>query len=174
MEKANQLKIAILGPESTGKSILAKELARHFGVAYIPEFARFFLRKNPSYTFDDVTYISKQQFDSIENYHLPVVIADTELIVTKIWQQYKYGKVDKWIEDHISKQSFDIYLLMDIDLEWTFDPLRENPSIAEREEIFELYKKELDANKSNYHIISGKDIQRTKNALTAIKKYTEK
>jgi nicotinamide riboside kinase len=174
MEKTNQLRIAITGPESTGKSSLAKMLTKHYKMAYIPEYARFFLRTKQSYTFEDVTYIAKQQFDSINYYDSPILIADTELIVTKIWQQYKYQKVDPWIEKHIKKQHFDIYLLMDIDMEWTFDPLRENPSISERKDLLNLYKKELQSQEFNYELISGQGKNRLNNALAAIKKYSKK
>tara|TARA_R110002049_G_scaffold163790_1_gene329765 strand:- start:82 stop:606 length:525 start_codon:yes stop_codon:yes gene_type:complete len=173
MEKANQLRIAIIGPESTGKSEIAKELAHYFGIDFIAEYARNYLSGKEAYTFDDVTTIAQEQFRQIEEYKLPILIADTELIVTKIWQQYKYGKVSGWIEKHIKKQNFDIYLLMDIDLEWTFDALRENPSQSEREELLALYKSELDHQGFNYQLISGDYSQRTKNALEAIKKTTK-
>ena len=36
-------KIAITGPESTGKSTLAEKLARHFNVDFIPEYSRTYL-----------------------------------------------------------------------------------------------------------------------------------
>ncbi len=173
MEKENQLRIAILGPESTGKSKIAKELTKHFKVAYIPEYARFFLRTKQTYTFDDVTYIAKQQYESINYYESSILIADTELIVTKIWQLFKYKKVDPWIEKHIKKQHFDVYLLMDIDLEWTFDPLRENPSLAERRDLLNMYESELQNQGFNYQIISGQETERLNNALAAIKNYTK-
>lgn len=174
MEKANQLRIAILGPESTGKSEMAKELANYFGVDYMTEYAREYLFEKVGYTFDDVTTIAKGQFNKIEKCNLPVLISDTELIVTKIWQQYKFGKTNNWIDVHIKKQNFDMYLLMDIDLEWTFDHLRENPSLKERKELLALYKEELEYQKFNYQLISGKDTERIKNALEAIKKFTKR
>ncbi len=173
MEKTNQLRIAILGPESTGKSILSKELTNHFKVAYIPEYARFFLKTKQSYTFGDVTHIAKQQFQSINHYESSILIADTELIVTKIWQEYKYQKVDPWIEKHIKKQHFDLYLLMDIDLEWTFDPLRENPSLSDRKDLLNMYEGELQNQGFNYQLISGQGTERLNNALAAIKNYTK-
>lgn len=174
MEKADQLRIAIIGPESTGKSEIAKELAHHFEVDFIKEYAREHLSGKDAYSFDDVTTIAQEQFKQIEKCLHPILVADTELIVTKIWQQFKYEKVDPWIEEHIKKQHFDIYLLMDIDLEWTFDPMRENPSLKERKELLAHYQNELEHQGFNYQLISGKDIQRTKNALEVIKKLTKR
>ena len=171
MENTTDLKIAILGPESTGKSELANVLAKHFGVTFIPEYARTFLAQKSNYNFVDVTTIAKHQFELIQNHSQRPLIADTELIVTKIWQLFKYGKVDAWIEDHIHQQNFDLYLLMDTDLEWTSDDLRENPSLDERQELFNLYEKELQKRNFNYWIISGEGYARISNALLAIKNF---
>jgi len=172
MENTTDLKIAILGPESTGKSELANALANHYGVTFIPEYARTFLAQKSNYNYADVTTIAKHQFKLIQNHTPRPLIADTELIVTKIWQLYKYGEVDAWIEDHIHQQNFDLYLLMDIDLEWTLDDLRENPSLDERQELFDLYKKELQKRKLNYSMISGEGNTRLSNALLAIKNFS--
>jgi NadR type nicotinamide-nucleotide adenylyltransferase len=171
MEKTTELKIAILGPESTGKSNLAEKLADHFGVSYVPEYAREYLTELDLYGASDVLKIAKKQLNLIQTHKERPLIADTELIVTKIWQHFKYGKVDTWIEENIANQEFDIYLLMDTDLEWTSDELRENPSLDERQELFDLYEKELQNRNFNYSIISGKGSQRLSNALFAIKNF---
>jgi NadR type nicotinamide-nucleotide adenylyltransferase len=169
MENTTDLKIAILGPESTGKSELANALANHFGVTFIPEYARVYLSDSNHYDSSDVLNIAKKQLELIQNQKQRPLIADTELIVTKIWQLFKYGQVDSWIEENIANQEFDLYLLMNTDLEWTSDDLRENPSLDERQELFDLYEKELRQRNFNYSIISGEGNTRISNALLAIK-----
>lgn len=169
MEKANQLKIAIVGPESTGKSEMSKALSELFGVYFTKEYAREYLIDSIEYNQSDVLKIAKEQFRLIQSNHEPIVIADTELIVTKIWQKFKYNNVDQWIENHILKQEFDLYLLMNIDLEWKNDPLRENPSKKEREELLKMYQNQLTQYKFNFHLVSGKGQKRLQNALNAIK-----
>lgn len=169
MENTTDLKIAILGPESTGKSELANALANHYGVTFIPEYARTFLAQKSNYNYADVTTIAKHQFRLIQTHTPRPLIADTELIVTKIWQLFKYGQVDSWIEENIANQEFDLYLLMNTDLEWTSDDLRENPSLDERQELFDLYEKELRQRNFIYSIISGEGNTRISNALLAIK-----
>ena len=39
------IKITLYGPESTGKTTLAKQLAEHYQTVWTPEFARDFLQE---------------------------------------------------------------------------------------------------------------------------------
>jgi Predicted ATPase/kinase involved in NAD metabolism len=169
------IKIAILGPESTGKSTLSKELSEYFHIDFVPEYSREYLSKlNRKYTFDDVTEIAKKQNQMIlekARHAGKYLISDTEMIVCKIWTEYVYGKTSTFIENAVSEQFFDIYLLCNIDLKWENDPLRENPKLEERESIFKLYINELQRLKANYHIISGEGANRFHNALSHIEKF---
>ena len=59
-------KIAITGPESTGKSTLAEKLAKHFEVDFIPEYSRTYLENfEGHYTENDVVEIAKVQYNLI-------------------------------------------------------------------------------------------------------------
>ena len=167
------LKIAILGPESTGKSTLASQLAEHFGTDYVPEYAREYLKDFKGlYKIDDVIKIAigqQQWIDNAEANNPKILIADTEMIVNKIWCEYVFHSVPQGINSLVENQDFDLYLLCDIDLEWTYDPLRENPDLGERKTIFAMYESELKRLKANYCIINGQDQQRLQNAIDAIK-----
>jgi len=62
-------KIVVVGPESTGKSTLCKQLAAHFQTRWCPEFARQYLLKHGmNYTYDDLLTIAKGQIDLEEEY----------------------------------------------------------------------------------------------------------
>jgi NadR type nicotinamide-nucleotide adenylyltransferase len=164
------LKIAITGTESTGKSTLSKALATHYATVFVPEYARAYLEKLPrKYNYDDILEIAKAQKEE-ENKLLPLanglLIADTELLVTKIWCEQVYGKCHTWIIDQLANQHYDLYLLTDIDLPWEYDPLREHPHL--REHLFDCYLKEIMNRKWNFRLISGNYEQRTKNAIQAI------
>lgn len=160
-------RIAITGPESTGKSSLAKELAEHFQCGWVPEFAREYLRKaGKAYKYADILSIAKGQKKLEEKLAKDAsgfLFCDTELTVTKIWCEFKYGKVHPWITENLDKQNYSHYLLMDIDLPWQPDPLREHPE--KRKELFELYVAELQSRKRPFEIVSGNGKQRFNHAI---------
>ena len=175
-------KIAITGPESTGKSTLAEKLAHHYKTDFIPEYSRTYLENfTGQYTEDDVVEIAKGQYNLIleEEKKLSVktqqatsiLIADTEIVVCKIWVEYVFKHSNKVIDEILKQQNFDLYLLCDIDLPWVYDPLRENPNIEERKELFEIYKNTLEHMKVPFEIVSGDDEVRVNNAIKIIEKY---
>jgi NadR type nicotinamide-nucleotide adenylyltransferase len=167
------IKIAITGPESTGKSMLAQLLADHYRTVWVPEFARvYLLQLERPYNYADILKIAKGQKKSekaLEKIARKIMFSDTELLVTKIWCDVKYGKCHQWILDSIEKQAYDLYLLCDIDLPWEPDPLREHPD--SRKELFDLYQKELVQRKLNYRVVSGMDDVRLKNALGFVEEF---
>ena len=168
-------KIAITGPESTGKSTLAEKLARHFNVGFIPEYSRTYLENfEGQYTENDVVEIAKGQYNLIleeEKKNPEILIADTETIVCKIWVEYVFKHSNETIDEILKKQDFDLYLLCDIDLPWVYDPLRENPNIEERKELFDIYKNTLTKMNVPFEIVSGDDEERVNNAINIINKY---
>ena len=165
--------IVITGPESTGKSTLAGQLAAYFNTQWVPEFARTYIGKlNKPYSENDLLEIAKGQLEqeekTINNSELPVFL-DTSLEVIKIWSEYKYGRCHPWILEKYIKQKHDLYLLCVPDIPWQFDPQRENPS--EREEIFNLYHQELKEQNTNFVLVSGLKEKRLKNALQYVEPY---
>jgi NadR type nicotinamide-nucleotide adenylyltransferase len=166
------IRVAIVGPESTGKSTLAEQLARHYHTVFVPEYARQYLDeiKRP-YTIEDIIAISKKQVE-LEDELTPkankILICDTNLLVTKIWAEHKYGKCPTWIEAQYKQRHYNLYLLCNIDTPWQPDPQREHPHL--REELFAIYKTELDKQAVPYSIIKGLGDARLKNAVAAIDK----
>ena len=164
------IKIAITGPESTGKSMISEQLANHYCTVWIPEFARYYLKKiDQPYDYDDILEIAKGQVKSEEalmKLANKVIFSDTELLVTKIWCEIKYQKCHPWIIQNFEKQDYDLYLLMNTDLPWQYDPLREHPEMLE--ELFRIYKNELEKHHLNYRIVSGIGGERLKNAIAFV------
>ncbi|MFY0608209.1 MAG: ATP-binding protein [Cyclobacteriaceae bacterium] len=150
-------RIAIIGPESTGKSEICQHLARIYETEWVPEYARFYLdRLGRDYEFDDLAEIAKGQMaweDDKADYARNYLFCDTNLIVMKIWSQHKYGKTDPWIVEELQKREYDFYLLGNIDLIWRPDPQREHPKM--RKYFFEIYEQYLIDNKLPYGIVSG-------------------
>ncbi|MCS7004622.1 MAG: ATP-binding protein [Cytophagales bacterium] len=168
-------KIAITGPESTGKTTLAQALAQHYQTVWVPEYAREYLENLPrKYNYDDILIIAQRQLQKEQELLLKAnryLFVDTELLVTKIWCEHVFGKCHQWIIDHLHKQKYDLYLLCNIDLPWTFDPLREHPHL--REYLFKWYLREIKSFQWNFAIINGFDIQeRTAQAIKHIESLT--
>lgn len=166
-------KIAITGPESTGKSLLAEQLAHHFNTVWVPEYAREYLENlNRSYRESDIIKIAKGQLNK-EQSKLKLakgfLFCDTELIVTKIWSEVKYNRCDPWILKTIGEHRYDLYLLCDIDLPWDPDPLREHPD--KRKFLFDLYHMELINRKVPFYIVNGEGKTRLSNAVSFVEKH---
>lgn len=155
-------RIVITGPESTGKTTLAKQLAAHFKTSFVPEYARYYLSNlGRPYQEDDLLEIAKGQLEwqNDPQYHGPTVqICDTGFLVLKIWSEYKYGQCHPWILQQYYDHQPDLYLLCDIDLPWQFDPLRENPN--ERVTLMNIYRKELENSGCQFVEISGQEEER--------------
>lgn len=153
-------KVGIIGPESTGKSTLAQSLAEQFGGIYIKEYARTYVENlNRAYTYKDVEAIARHQIeeldkrqktDALKDKRLMPIFFDTELIVTKVWFEVKYGSCPVWLEEAIARYPMDFYILCYPDIEWKPDPVRENPAI--REELFARYLQEVKKTGVPYYI----------------------
>ena len=166
-------KIAIVGPESTGKSTISEQLARYYKTVWVPEYARGYCEKltAPCSWQDEVNMFYGQL--ELENALLPgankILICDTTFITVKIWSDYTFGKSPQEVLDDLPNHPYDFYLLMDIDLPWQEDPLRDFPHL--REYFMEVWHNELKSLDATYVTISGTENQRLRNAISAIDEF---
>ncbi len=163
------LKVALIGPESTGKTSLALFLAKALNGLYITEFARTYIEKlDRPYRYEDLEEIAKTQFEQVTQSSNFIQIIDTELTVIKIWSEVKFAQCSEFILDKINEQKIDLYLLCKPDIPWVYDEQREDPT--NREVLFERYLKEAENQKLNYQIVSGSFDEREKFSLSLIQK----
>lgn len=162
--------ISIVGPESTGKTELAKSLASHYKTHWVPEFAREYLNElGRPYSFNDLSEIAKGQAQAqneAQKRSKDLVVFDTDLLVVKVWSEFKYGKLDPFVAALLSLQRSDIYILTYFDIPYEEDPLRENPN--QRPELFDIYKKELDEMGTDYIVVRGDRQERLDAAISKI------
>jgi NadR type nicotinamide-nucleotide adenylyltransferase len=167
-------RILILGPESTGKSTLAEDLANHFGEPWVPEFAREFLEQiNRPYQFEDLVEIGKGQLaleDGLAEKAKKFLFCDTDLRVIHIWSEHRFGKTDQWVLDEIARRKYDLILLTDTDLPWTPDPLREYPELEMRQYFFKKYLQLAQKSGFPFLIVSGDQQTRLLMAINEINK----
>lgn len=165
-------KIAIIGPEASGKSTLSQKLANYFQEPWVREYAReFLMEKNGNYEKKDLLQIAKGQ-KLAEREALKTakqfLFCDTTLLVIQVWSEFKYGDCDPLIINKYKAEDYNLHLLLQPDLKYENDPLRENPSIEEREKLFEIYRLKLKNSKANFAIIRGHGDERLKNSLKVL------
>ena len=174
MEKTikNDIKrIVIVGPESTGKTLLCQQLSNHYNTVYVPEYARTYFENHDidAYTASDLAVIAKKQLE-LEKEYLPkanrFLFCDTSLITIKIWSTHKFNKVPTYISKSIKDNDYDLSLITNNDLPWVADPQRRNENL--REHLFKQNKHELQKLNVDYKIIKGVGEDRLKNAIKFI------
>ena len=174
-QKSNCIKIVLFGPESTGKSSLAKFLASHYKTYYVDEFARQYLQEK----WDKSGKVCEKQdlipiaVGQIKNENIlskkakRILFCDTDLLTTAVYSRlYFDGFCDAKLDKFSKYNYYDLYLLMDIDIEWVKDDLRDRPN--QRAELFNMFKDELIENNKNYMIVSGNFEKRKKTSIEFI------
>jgi NadR type nicotinamide-nucleotide adenylyltransferase len=180
-------KIAVVGPESTGKTTLCEQLASHYLTSWCPEFAREYLLKHGmNYEYDDLLTIAKGQIVMEEGYvssmangqwsksrlentdHHSLLFIDTDMYVMKVWCEFVFGKCHPWILNQIAERKYDLYLLCNVDLPWIKDELREYPDLVTREKLYHIYKDCMINQSTSWVDISGNFDERLQKAIVAV------
>ena len=176
-QKANILKVVLFGPESTGKTTLSFQLAKHYNTVWAPEFARKYLQNkwnNERKTCEnsDLIPIAIGQMKSenkLAKKADKILICDTDLLETKVYSESYYGGiVDPDLDKYAQENKYDLYFLTYIDTLWAADDLRDKPN--ERQEMFNTFEKALIKYKRPYIILKGDKKSRLKTAIKAIDK----
>ena len=177
-------KIAIIGPESSGKSVLAQQLAVHFNEPLVKEYAREHLEKNGTfYEKVDLDFFAKKQRLQAEfdNYRKQIekenaalnnanqfLFCDTNTLSIKVWSLYKYGTCSHYLQTQTENSIYDKSLLLYPDLPYQDDPLREDQPLKNRLELFDLFEQELKKANATYSIIKGLEKDRLDNAIKSL------
>lgn len=184
-------KVAIIGPESTGKSTLCERLAQHYNALWCPEYAReYLLVHGMKYTYDDLLTIAKGQVEQEERYiqlasdngqpgagdmshsllhtHPSLLFIDTNMYVMKVWSDFVFGDRHPFILEQIDKRKYDLYLLCNVDLPWIADELREYPDFETRQRLYEIYYDIMMRQSVPWIEISGDSDQRFRIAIEAV------
>ena len=176
-ESSTCIKVVLFGPESTGKTTLSQQLARHYNSIWVPEYARKYLQKkwnNERKTCEpkDLLPIAIGQMkheNKLAKKTDSVLICDTDLLETKVYSEaYYLGTCDPILEKYAIKNTYDLYFLTYIDTPWEADDLRDKP--GEREAMFKAFKDALDKYSRPYVLLKGDKKTRLKTAINHIDK----
>ena len=174
---ANCLKIVFFGPESTGKTTLATELAAHFNTEWVPEYMRDYLQekwdeKGEKIGWEDLMPIARGQMASENNKAQKaskVLFCDTDLRELQVYSEYYHeGKCPSAIKEAVEANHYDMYFLTFVDTPWVADDLRDNPE--DRLGIFRIFERELKSKGLPYHVLRGDKAERLKNAIELTEK----
>lgn len=176
-EPSNCLKIVLFGPESTGKTTMAKKLAEHFCTKWAPEYMREYLQ--PKFEEnghicgkDDILPIAKGQMEQenkLAKSANKVLFCDTNLLELKVYSEiYFNGYCDEKLLKPALNNCYDLYFLTNIDVPWTPDDLRDKPN--DREKMFHIFETELIRHQKSYIVLSGDVESRMKTAIQATNK----
>jgi len=155
-KRIDQVKlICFYGPESTGKSSMAKRMAEIYKTEFVPEVSREIVNSN-DFTLDDIIRIGEAQTErvlqKVQNANR-FLFCDTDLITTQVYCRHYLKEVPAILYDLEKQVHYDVYFLFEVDVPWIADGLRDLGD--RRKEMFEVFKSELDQRKTKYHIVSG-------------------
>jgi len=174
-EPANCIKVVLFGPESTGKTTLSRQLARHYNSVWVREFARVYLQEKwnderKTCEPKDLLTIAEGQIRMENDYAKKtdsVLICDTDLLETKVYSEaYYLGTCDPILEKYALKNTYDLYFLTYIDTPWEADDLRDKPE--QREEMFLAFENALKKYKRSYVLLKGSKKDRLETAIKHI------
>ncbi|MBC3758218.1 ATP-binding protein [Hyunsoonleella sp. SJ7] len=176
-QSSDCIKVVLFGPESTGKTTLSRQLARHYNTVWVPEYAREYLQNkwnNERKTCEpkDLLPIAIGQIkleNELSQKTDTVLICDTDLLETKVYSEaYYLGSCDPFLEKYAIENTYDLYFLTYIDTPWEADDLRDKPN--HRAEMFEAFKAELLKQKRPFVLLKGDKKERLKTAISHIDK----
>ena len=180
-EPSNIIKIALFGPESTGKTTLSEQLARYYNTVWVPEYAREYLQKKwnderKTCEPKDLLPIAEGQMrleNNLAKKASKILICDTDLLETKVYSEaYYVGHCDPILERYALQNTYDLYFLTYIDIPWEQDDLRDKPK--ERERMFSYFKDTLEKYNRNFVILKGDKKARLRAAVEHIDKLLNK
>lgn len=165
-------KVCIVGPESTGKSTLAADLARHFNTLYAWEYARPHLDAQGGQCFEkDIPLIARGQMateDALEQQANRVLICDTDVLTTAIWSDMLFGRTPDFVRELADQRHYDLYLVADADVPWVQDGQRFFGDDKTRRAMVDRFIAELTARKRRFVRLQGDWPARFETARAAV------
>jgi NadR type nicotinamide-nucleotide adenylyltransferase len=172
-EMSDPLRIAVYGPESTGKTQLAEKLAAYFGAPLVAEYARERWDQQGALGLEDMLPVAREQWrreDAAAARADRLVICDTDALTTMLWSDLLYGACPDELRRVAEKRcrNYALYLLLDIDVPFTADPQRCFPEPADREKCMRIWRGALERRQLPLVEIRGGWAEREATAVAAV------
>ena len=169
--------IALLGAESTGKTVLAAALAGALAaparrVAVVPEYLREFCdRHGRTPRRQEQSQIAAEQTRRIEaaSQDHDIVIADTTAVMIAVYSEHVFGDASLYASALATHARYELTLLTALDLPWQADGLqRDGPHV--REPVDAAVRLALSGAGLGYSVISGSGSARLEAALAGVQR----
>ncbi len=150
-------RVAILGPESTGKTTLARRLADHYRTLWVPEYLRAWLdHRGLPVVPSDVHTAARGQVAT--EYALArrcnrLLVCDTDLWMSVVYAEYYFGAAPPWIVEAARAQRRDLTLVLEPDVPHVADVQREGPHV--RGVVLDRLLRRLTHEGVSFHRIRG-------------------
>jgi HTH-type transcriptional repressor of NAD biosynthesis genes len=164
-------KVAILGTESTGKSVLTEKLAQYFDTTFVPEMAREIIEETKKCTFSDLEEIANLHAKTIGKKMGDadkLLFLDTDINITKSYSRFLFNReliTEPGLEE---AGKSDLYLFLEPDCPFVQDGTRLDEK--ERNRLSLAHKEFLKSNNIDFISISGDWKNRFNSAVDIIKK----
>ncbi len=169
------LRVAVFGPESTGKTVLAARLAAHFGEPWAPEHVReYWARTGGRIGPEDLDALARGQMaveDAAAARARRVVFCDTELLTCTLWNDLLFpGACPPWVRAEAERRarSYALYLHCVDDLPFAPDPQRCFPGAEERSRAAGHWREALVGRALPRVDITGAGAERERRAVAAV------
>lgn len=163
--------VCFYGPESTGKTTMARELARRFHTGFVPEVAREIITDNTAFTARDIELTGKAQvertMDKVRSASR-ILFCDADLITTAIYSQHYLGMVPAGIASMEKMIAYDCYFLFDIDVPWVDDGVRDLGTLHDRQEMYDIFREALEVRQIPHVMVQGSWEERERIVLDTI------
>ena len=164
------VRVVVTGSESTGKTTLAEQLARHYRAELVTEFVReYAAARHGVIELRDHGPIAHGQM-AIEDAAVArgnsMVVQDTDLLSTVVYCEHYFGKCPAWIAEAARGRAPDLYVLCEIDVPWVADGIRDRGHM--REDMQRLFRDAVNESGSPVSAITGDRTERFERATEAI------
>jgi NadR type nicotinamide-nucleotide adenylyltransferase len=167
---AGPLRIVVTGSECTGKTTLARLLADHFHAPWSPEYARQYAASaGRTLIAADVEPIARGQValeDTVIAAASGLAVHDTDLVSTIVYAEHYFVEAPPWLMSTARARLADLYLLLDTDIDWEADEVRDRP--FSRAELHTGFVKTLERLAAPVAAVRGLGSARFASALAAI------
>ena len=163
-------KVCIIGPESTGKSTLAHDLAAHFHTLAVPEYARGCIDAHDSEVTAELfeLFLRGQRASelALERKANRLLICDTDAFTTALYYEMYLGACPPHFWEEARRRDYHLYLITRPDTPYVRDGSRHHEHL--REDFFERSVAWVKERSAPYAVIGGDWASRWEQAVAAV------